>query len=257
MTAVRRIIEIDEEKCDGCGQCVPDCPEGALRIVDGKARLVADRYCDGLGACLGSCPRDAIKIVEREAEAFDQEAAEARAEPPEQHPAGCPGLSLQHFEPDKSAEPSRDTMSALGQWPVQLALVPAEAPLLRGADVLLAADCVGFAMRDFHSALLDGRRLLVACPKLDETAPYVEKLTAVLEGTGIRSLTVAHMEVPCCHGLTAIVRQALKRSGADLPVQEVTVSIRGRMKQSRPLAAEDAVRAPAPCPSPKSVQSSS
>ncbi len=233
----RKIVQIDEENCDGCGQCVPACAEGALRIVGGKARLVGERYCDGLGACLGECPQDAITIVEREAEEFDGEAVAALLEGEPEHEAahaGCPAAAMFGFaEQTQEAKggPSRATgPSALRQWPVQLGLVPAGAPFLDGADLLLAADCVGFAMPDFHARLLAGRRLLVACPKLDDAAGHARKLTEILRASGVRSLAVAHMEVPCCFGLTALARRAVERSGRDMAIEEVTIDVRGRIK---------------------------
>ncbi len=238
--ALRKIVEIDEQKCNGCGECIPNCAEGALQIVDGKARLVKESYCDGLGACLGTCPRDAIRIVEREAEEFDEVAVEehlGQASPPNatqpapSH-AGCPGLALMGFDAGQEDESTAEAApaaapSALRQWPVQMHLVPERAPFLDGADLLLAADCVPFAFAGFHGEFLTGRKLLVGCPKLDDASHYAEKLTAMLAQNDIRSLSVVHMEVPCCSGLTMIARRALEHSGKDIPLQDVTVSIRG------------------------------
>jgi len=239
--AIREIVEIDEEKCDGCGQCIPQCVEGALRIVDGKARLVSDTHCDGLGACLGTCPQDAIRIVKREAEEYDERAVVASHEhgPPAERGAhgsnelACPGAAV--FDRlgavDRVPDAQPGGASALTQWPVQLRLVPVSAPFLDGADLLLAADCAPFAMGDFHRELLAGKRLLVGCPKLDDAAYYAEKLAEMLKANDVRSLTVAHMEVPCCHGMTAIARRALAESGKDLPLHEITVSIQGEVKE--------------------------
>jgi Pyruvate/2-oxoacid:ferredoxin oxidoreductase delta subunit len=229
---LRTIVQIDEERCNGCGACVPGCAEGALQIIDGKARLVADVYCDGLGACLGECPQGAITMVEREAPEFDEQAALAHvAESPAAAPGqGCPGMALQDtsdatppVDLDPDAQPS-----ALTQWPVQLMLVPPTAPFLRDADLLIAADCVPFALANFHGRFLQGgKKLLIACPKLDDAALYVEKLTVMFQSAGIRSVTILRMEVPCCGGLSAIVQRALAASGQDIPVEEVVVGIKG------------------------------
>lgn len=239
MMAIREIVEIDEEKCDGCGQCIPQCAEGALRIVDGKARLVSDNHCDGLGACLGACPQDAIRIVRREAEEFDEQAV-AASHAHGAHGAGelaCPGAAA--FDRAEAVGPVPDAQpggpSALTHWPVQLRLVPVSAPFLDGADLLLAADCAPFAMADFHRELLAGKRLLIGCPKLDDAAFYAEKLGEILKANDVRSLTIVHMEVPCCHGLMAIAQRALAESGKgkDIPAHEVTLSIRGEVKEDK------------------------
>lgn len=240
--AVRKIVKIDREKCDGCGECIPNCHEGALQIVDGKATLVEDSYCDGLGDCLGHCPRGAIEIVEREAADYDEESVRRRrtrgtadSAPGGPSEGGCPGVALMDFgadaEEDQGAAvlPSEPHSSALRQWPVQLHLVPANAPYLDGADLLLAADCVPFALANFHGELLAGRRLLVGCPKLDDAEAYVDKLAEILRANDVRSLTVAHMEVPCCHGLVLVARKALEKSGADLPLETVQIGIRGEI----------------------------
>ena len=250
---LRKIVKIDEEKCNGCGLCVPSCAEGAIQIIDGKARLVADNLCDGLGACLGDCPQDAITIEERDADVFDEVAvAEHLGESGGHAPAapahtggGCPSAQVQSFAPPAgggcpSARPQQierpqpeertsavPAPSHLAQWPIQLHLVPPTAPFLRGADVLLAADCAPFAYAGFHAELLKGKALLIACPKLDNTAPYLDKLAAMIEQSQIRSLTVVHMEVPCCSGLVQLARQAVARSGRELPLETVCIGIRG------------------------------
>jgi len=247
--AARKIIEIDEDKCNGCGLCIPNCREGTLQIVGGKAKLVSDRYCDGLGACLGVCPQGAIRMVERPAEAFDEKAAAGQKE---MHPSGddaaagrcpltggCPSaraldLTRRLQERQVSAGAGRKTESAVSElrnWPVQLALVPVDAPYLQGADVLLAADCAGFSCPDFHQGLLSGRVLLVACPKLDQAGLYVDKLARMFRQNRIRSLTIARMEVPCCGGLNVIVEEALVRSGKQIPVEKVIVTIEGALKE--------------------------
>lgn len=223
----RRIVSIDPDKCDGCGLCVSACAEGAIQLVDGKARLVKDDYCDGLGACLGHCPQDAISIEEREAAAFDEAAAKAHPKPVRQH-QGCPGMAARSFRKPAPAQcDGAGVPSALEQWPIQLHLVPVSAPYWDGADLLVAADCTAFAFGGFHGSLLKGRRLVIACPKLDETGGYVEKLAAIIKGNSIRSVTVAHMEVPCCSGIVRIVRAALEASGKALPFTDVLVGMEG------------------------------
>jgi NAD-dependent dihydropyrimidine dehydrogenase PreA subunit len=244
----RLIIRIDDEKCNGCGACVPNCVEGALRIVDGKARLVSDALCDGLGACLGECPQGALTVEEREAPAFDETAAQAhmaRQEMPAPHAApepiqsltahapagGCPGSRVMTIgqRPVPPAKESSPAGSELVNWPVQLTLMPLRAPYLRGADVLLSADCVPFALPNFHADLLRGRVAVVGCPKLDDTDFYVEKLTAIFRDNDVKSITVAHMEVPCCFGLMRVVKEALRRACKDLPVRDVTVTVQGEL----------------------------
>jgi len=241
---LRKIIRIDEEKCDGCGLCVPACPEGALEIVDGKARLVSEVYCDGLGACLGECPRGAITVEEREAEAFDEAAVsellaektgkkkeERKPEPPPFPAAGgCPGAALRMFGAGRPAtEPSVSIgqESALRQWPIQLMLVPPFAPFLKGADLLICADCVPFAVADFHSRFLRGRAVLVGCPKLDDLQFYREKLANVLQVAKPKSLTVLRMEVPCCGGIAAAALEARDAVLPELPVEVYTIGIEG------------------------------
>jgi NAD-dependent dihydropyrimidine dehydrogenase PreA subunit len=275
-TAVRKIVRIDEDKCNGCGLCVPACAEGAIRIEDGKARLAADNLCDGLGNCLGHCPQDAITIEERPAEEFDEGAVEAhlaqggpgaaglqprragdqprRAVVPHEGPAhaghghaGCPGSMMRMLRkpaPGAAAPgaqagkpvpraagkpvPQAPRPSQLSQWPVQLALVPAAGPMWQDADVLISADCVPFALAGFHEELLAGKSLAIACPKLDDLAPYVDKLATIFSRNPIRSVTVAHMEVPCCTGIVYAVQEALQRAGrGDIPLHDVTVGIEG------------------------------
>jgi len=210
--------------------------EGALQIIDGKARLISETYCDGLGACLGECPQGAITIEEREAEEFDEEATKqhtaVREVVSEPLPCGCPGSTVQQFEApavtEVAAVPSAASM--LSQWPVQLTLVPPGAPFLQGADVLLTADCVPFAYGGFHQDFITGRTLLVACPKLDDFEAHQQKLTQILRQSGIRSLTVVHMEVPCCSGLVHMAQEAIRASGQDIPLREVTIGVRGDLK---------------------------
>jgi Pyruvate/2-oxoacid:ferredoxin oxidoreductase delta subunit len=245
--AKRNIVEIDEAKCDGCGLCVPSCAEGAIQIVDGKARLVSDVYCDGLGACLGTCPQDAIRIVQREAKPFDEHAARRhvqRAEPVGEGSAAsavCPGsaardlrLATRPAGPPQSAASGADQgadapASALGNWPVQLRLVPPNAPFLRDSDLLLAADCVAFAYADFHRQFLQGRPVVIGCPKLDDAPAYVDKLADIVTQSSIRSITILHMEVPCCTGLVRIAAAAIAQSGRNIPLNDATISIRGEL----------------------------
>lgn len=234
MQPVRKIIKIDEEKCTGCGLCIPNCVEGALQIIDGKARLVKDAYCDGLGACIGECPEGAITLIEREAEAFDEEAAKAYAEQmtgkEAEVPFVCPGAMVKDIQPESDATdhvPSEIPPSQLSNWPVQLNLVPPAAPYFQNADLLVVADCVPFAVADFHSKFLRGRIAVVGCPKFDDAGYYVEKLTEIFKQASINSLTVARMEVPCCSGLVRIVQSAMAASGKDIPFKAITLSIRG------------------------------
>ena len=248
----RKIVRIDEDRCDGCGLCVPNCAEGAIQVIDGKARLVAENLCDGLGNCLGTCPNDAITIEERPAEEFDEQAVAAHkrtlgegkattpagsppGERPGDLPCGCPGAMMRKLHPGPPpAASSRGSAceadvrpSRLGQWPVQLTLLPTAGGIWQDADVLIAADCVGFAMPDFHERLLTGRTLAVACPKLDDVEPYVQKLAGIFARNGIKSITVARMEVPCCGGLEKIVRAALDQAGAAIPLTVVIVGAAG------------------------------
>jgi len=252
--AVRNIVKIDEEKCTGCGQCVTACAEGAIQIINGKARLISDSYCDGLGACLGHCPEDAITIAPREAPEFDEEAVKAHlAHEPASvgwamptispqtkkpvcnaHPAVCPGLAAQQFEPpgDIADQQPSGAPSQLTHWPVQLKLVSPTAQCFQNANLLLTADCVPFAMGDFHRQFLKGRSVVVGCPKLDDARLYVEKIAAILDANEVRSLTVVHMEVPCCSGLTRVAREAILRSGKGMSFEDVTISIRGDVIRS-------------------------
>ena len=242
--AVRKIVRIDEELCDGCGICIPSCAEGALRVVDGKARLLGDNLCDGLGACLGECPQGAITVEERQAEGFDEEAvklhleaqgtSEAPRHMPEAHGrgGGCPGAKVLQFHDDRDAaqiakEPPRQP-SQLRQWPVQLHLIPPTAPYLKGTDVLLAADCAAYALADFHDKHLKGRSLAIACPKLDQGMDsYLAKLIAMIDQAEINSLSVMIMEVPCCGGLVNLAKQAVSRASRKVPVRQLVVGVRG------------------------------
>jgi len=248
----RRIIEIDENKCDGCGQCVSACAEGAIQIIDGKARLVSDVYCDGLGACLGECPRGAITIIQREAEPFDQTVAQHRhaaaTEKPrnQQIPNGCPGVSIQEFHRNTSSfdaggsgesetPPPVPGLPSLSHWPIQLHLVPPTAPFLSNADLFLVADCVPFACGEFHHRILRRRPLVIGCPKLDDGRAYVQKLVEIFVKSAPKSLTVVHMEVPCCTNLLRIAAEAIKLSGTALPIAEITISRSGQILSNGPV----------------------
>jgi len=231
----RKIVKIDEEKCNGCGACVPACAEGAIQIINGKARLISEEYCDGLGACLGECPQGAITTEERAADEFDEEAVKHHLEKEqvkEELPCGCPSATVAQFGrremPEVAVGIPRPSM--LSQWPVQLTLVPPGAPFLQGADLMLAADCVPFAYAGFHQDFLEGRALLIACPKLDDFQAHLEKLTEILRRSDVKSLTVVHMEVPCCFGLVHMAKQAIRLSGKDIPFKEINIGIRGDLK---------------------------
>ena len=241
---LRKIVIIDEEKCDGCGWCIGACVEGALRIVGGKAKLVSEIYCDGLGACLGGCPQNAITVEEREAESFEGEAPKQEAQNLVAAPfAGCPSARVLEFENKQPAVGGDAPVpSALRNWPVQLALIPPTAPFLRDADLLLAADCVPFSMASFHQRFLGGHMLAVAFPKLDDSDAHLAKLTAILRGGGVKRLRVVTMEVPCCSGLLYMAKEALAASGSKIPLEHVVVSIRGEVISAQ--------KAPASCSHP-------
>lgn len=268
----RKIIKIDEEKCTGCGLCVPDCPEGALQIIDDKARLISDLFCDGLGACIGTCPEGAISVEEREAEPYDErrvmeniikqganvirahldhlsehneakllkeakdflkEKGIAIPEQQKEQPAhACPGAALRDMREKKveTAQEIGKLPSSLQNWPVQLQLLNPNAPYLENADLLVAADCVPFAFADFHRRFLQGKILITFCPKLDQTIEnYIEKLIAIFKEKNIKSISVVHMEVPCCSGTLTIIQEALKKANKVSPVKEYTISISGEI----------------------------
>lgn len=242
MKTTRKIIHIDEERCDGCGQCVPSCEEGAIQIIEGKAKLVADKYCDGLGNCLGECPQGAITMVEREADPFDEAAVEELlaqqghvASPPAS--GGCPSQRLQSFSPCQQAnQPAQHSGTSLSHWPVQIRLVPPHAPFLDHADLLVTADCAPVAFAGYHS-LLQGKVALLGCPKFDDIEEYIEKFTAIFTTARINSVSVLSMEVPCCSGLAKAVAEARRRSGVNVSVENVILSTRGEIvsRQSVPV----------------------
>jgi NAD-dependent dihydropyrimidine dehydrogenase PreA subunit len=241
MTA-RKIVKIDEEKCTGCGLCIPNCAEGALQIIDGKARLVSEKFCDGLGACLGHCPEDAITVIEREAEEFDEKAVEAflhrkeETQPkPQPQPVfnGCPSSRSMYFQvPETQTETVSNIrlVSMLSHWPVQLKLVPINAPYFQDRDLLVTADCVPFAYPDFHSDFLKGKAVVVGCPKLDDVQYYKEKLTEIFKANSIKSVTVPYMEVPCCFGLVKATEDAIAASGKNITLKKIKIGIRGEIK---------------------------
>lgn len=250
----RQIIEIDDELCDGCGQCVPSCAEGALQIIDGKARIIADNLCDGLGACLGDCPNDALKVIERNADEFDEEAVEEHlketAEKEIKEPAmacGCPSQHIQSFPAqtqtgcacsDNDTAPKPSHISALSNWPLQIRLIPAEAPFLKNADLLILADCTAVAYANLHSDMIAGKTVMMGCPKLDDADEYVQKFSEIFSTANIKTITVVSMEVPCCAGLPWIVKRALEASKADIPTTEIVVSTQGKMI-SKPESTDD------------------
>jgi Pyruvate/2-oxoacid:ferredoxin oxidoreductase delta subunit len=260
MKIKRKIVNIDENRCNGCGQCVSTCAEGAIGLVDGKARLVSENYCDGLAACLGECPEGAISIVEREADAFDPEAVEHHKNSKEQRtegggqsavtpnselrtlnalPCGCPSTHIQMFgtacEAANQPVSSPDISSSLSHWPVQIRLVPPTAPFLKGANLLVASDCTPVACPNFHRDFLKGRTVLLGCPKFDDTEEYVDKLTDIFRTAGIRSVTILIMEVPCCSKMPLIVQQAMTLAKKNIPAETVIVNPRGAIVKRQKL----------------------
>ncbi len=262
---LRDIIEIDDDLCDGCGLCIPSCEEGALVLVDGKVRLAEDARCDGAGACLGHCPQGALRIIQREAVVFDEQFASPPGAPIHAEPArevsaeplvrlgkstlgpqglppisgGCPGsrtMGWHEPSPVRSQESAADQPSELRQWPIQLHLLSSGAPFLRGRELLLAADCVAFSLGGFHGALLSGRSLAVACPKLDDPTGYEEKLAEILKGCEVPALRVAIMEVPCCGGLVRLATRAAQRAGYEGEIEVIVISRFGEILQRQQLA---------------------
>lgn len=247
MKNIRKIIEIDEELCDGCGLCVPDCAEGSLIIVDGKAKLVEDKLCDGLGACLGACPTGALKIIEREADDFDEEAVEEylqklkeeKQEPsplPQKAECGCPSAKIQTFSPQNSLQkaisssPASGT-STLSHWPVQIRLIPATAPFLKGSDIAVVADCTAVTAPGFQERYLQDKVVMMGCPKFDDAESYIQKFREILLTADIQSITILIMEVPCCSAMNTIIKEAIEKSGVQVKVEEITISTRGEELQ--------------------------
>ncbi len=251
MRIKRKIIKINEELCDGCGNCVPSCAEGAIQIIDGKARLMAEKYCDGLGACLGECPQGALTIEERKADEFDEEAVEEylHSKKPVESieggtlPCGCPSTQIQSFVPSQACQQANkpvtqtSAISQLSHWPVQIRLVPPKAPFLKDADLLVAADCTPVAYPRFHEDFLNGRVVLVGCPKFDETEEYIQKFSDIFRTVDIKSITVVVMEVPCCQGLPFIVEKGMEKAGKTIPLEKVVISARGEILGKERLAA--------------------
>jgi NAD-dependent dihydropyrimidine dehydrogenase PreA subunit len=235
---LRNIVEIDEEKCNGCGQCVNACAEGAIKIINGKAKLISDIYCDGLGACIGHCPQDAITIEKREAAEFDEEATKAhlakQQKTEEQSGFVCLGMMAKTLreKPSGKNDSKAAISSQLSHWPVQLRLVSPQATYFANSDLLLVADCVPFAMGDFHSRFLRGHSVVVGCPKLDNAEFYIEKLAAILKSNKLNSLMVVHMEVPCCFGLTHIAKGAIVRSGLKMAFEDITIDLHGNVSRT-------------------------
>ncbi len=253
MKRPRKIVRIDEEKCNGCGLCVPACAEGAIEIVNGKARLASDVYCDGLGACLGKCPQDAITVEEREADAFDEKAtarhlaAKKTAAKPAPAPAhahsGCPGsrmMALRAAAPAAGAPAAGETPSQLATWPVKMVLAPVTAPWYEGATLLVAADCSAFAHGDFHRRFLSGKPLLTFCPKFGEIEEQKEKLAEILRANDVRAVEVIYMQVPCCFGLAWLAQSAVEDSGKDIPLTLTKLSLRGEVLEEQTLSTGNA-----------------
>ncbi len=247
MKIMRKIIQIDDELCDGCGQCVPGCAEGALQIVDGKARMISDNLCDGLGACIGECPNDALKIIERDADDFDEAAVEkhlaehrpeekAKPKPPMGHV--CPSAKIHSFTPPSPCQAANKPgaldggESALSHWPIQIRLIPPTAPFLKGADLLVLADCCGAAYPPLHEELIKGRVVMMGCPKFDDAQDYIDKFADIFKVADINSVTAAVMEVPCCAGLPIIVQRGMEAAGKNIPIEKVVISLKGKRKES-------------------------
>jgi ferredoxin len=231
--ATRKIIEIDRDLCNGCGACTTACDEAALELdAEGKAVLVKELFCDGMGMCLNVCPTGALTVVERETEAYDYQATVEHVK----RARGQEAVEAVHKPEDEDAPgaaaggPAR---SEITQWPIQLHLISPAAPYFRGADLLIAADCVAFSLGSFHSDLLKGRKMVIACPKLDDTGPYLDKLVALIRDAGVKSVTIAIMTVPCCTGLERMVQQAVAQAGVDIPVKTVVVGIDGQIAAER------------------------
>jgi NAD-dependent dihydropyrimidine dehydrogenase PreA subunit len=248
MKILRKIIKIDENLCNGCGLCVPDCAEGSLQIIDGKARLVADNLCDGLGACLGSCPTGALQVIEREAEDFSEEAVEEflakkkiqeqkqSAAPVKPRPSGCPSAQFQTFAPqtpcqvaNKPVATIENGTSTLSHWPVQIRLVPPTAPFLQNADLLVVADCTAVSAPNFQRDFLTDKVVMMGCPKFDDAQSYVQRFAEIIATCNLHSLTILIMEVPCCSSMTGIIKQAMEQAGKTVPVDQITLSTRGEV----------------------------
>jgi NAD-dependent dihydropyrimidine dehydrogenase PreA subunit len=242
MKVKRKIIDIDEELCDGCGQCVIACAEGAIAIIDDKAKVISDNLCDGLGACIGDCPQGALKLVERETEEFDEDAVEKHLEQQKKTkpvsdtlPCGCPSTEIQHFSMETACGSANKPFSiaseesALSHWPVKIRLVPPDAPFLKNADLLVAADCIPVAYPALHQNFLKGRAVMIGCPKFDDKESYVEKFAQIFKTARLKSITCLIMEVPCCSGLPEIIKKAIKKANITVPVKKVVINSRGKI----------------------------
>ena len=242
MKKMRQIIEIDEEKCTGCGQCILACAEGALALIDGKAKLVGEIYCDGIGACIGECPEGALTIVEREADEFDDEAAKEQMQkkfhseigieesPGKPLECGCPSSVTTAFPKKSGTHPSgahHEGVSELGHWPIKLQLLGPHAPFLNGADLILLADCAAAAYPNLHQHLLVDKAVAMGCPKLDDLEAHIQRLAEILRGASPKSLTVVHMEVPCCKAFLSAAREAIRRSGVNIPLNYIVIGREG------------------------------
>jgi ferredoxin len=247
MKILRKIVEIDQELCDGCGQCVPDCAEGALEVINGKARMLAEKYCDGLGACLGACPVGALQVIERQADDFDEAAVEELLRHKKRQEnktgaaksaGGCPSAQLFSFQTASDCQAANKPVqgfkdfpaaSGLSHWPVQIRLVPPTAPFLKNSDLLVAADCTPIAYPGFHADFLTGRTIMTGCPKFDDAQGYVNKFIEVFKTAEVKSVTILIMEVPCCSAMNTIIREALKQSNQHIPVEQVTIGVAGKV----------------------------
>ncbi len=243
MKILRKIIKIDESLCNGCGLCVPDCAEGSLQIINGKARLVSDNLCDGLGACLGACPTGALQIIEREAEDFSEVAVHEFLAKKKQtdsqtttQPCGCPSTQITTFAPQTPCQMANKPIlavtggtSALSHWPVQIRLVPPSAPFLQNADLLVAADCTAISAPNFQTDFLTGKVVMMGCPKFDDAQSYVQRFAEIIATCHLHSLTILIMEVPCCSSMIGIIKQAMEQAGKSVPVEQITLSTRGEV----------------------------
>jgi NAD-dependent dihydropyrimidine dehydrogenase PreA subunit len=245
MKVTRKIIEIDEASCDGCGNCVISCAEGALQIIDGKARVISDNLCDGLGACIGECPQDALKIIERQADDFDEQAVEQHLEAQKEKAGkqtlvcGCPSAQIQSFAPGTGCQGTNAPRSlaaadsALTHWPVQIRLIPPTAPFLKNADLLVTADCVPLAFPSLHRDYLAGKIVMLGCPKFDDVQSYIDKFADIFQTANVKSVTTMVMEVPCCSGLPMIVQKGMQKAGVTVSARLVTISTRGEVLEER------------------------
>ncbi len=232
MKIMRKIIEIDEELCDGCGQCVIACAEGAIQIINGKAKLVSEKYCDGLGACIGECPRGAIKIVEKEAEEFDEEAVyEYLKKREESSKCACPSTNPQTLKSESKEVSNEEILSSLENWPVQIRLIPPNASFLKNAHILVTADCVPVAYPMLHQKFLKGKVIMLGCPKFDNPDEYVDRFANIFKINKIEKVTVMIMEVPCCAALPVIVKKGIEKAGIELKVEEIVVTVNGKLKK--------------------------